>query len=58
VGDIKAALVTDNTLFHKSLKYSKTEASVSVFLPFLGSEKDILPVFVRHENSFVFILRQ
>jgi hypothetical protein len=37
--DIKASLVTGNPLFHKSLKYSKTEASISGFLPFLGPEK-------------------
>jgi hypothetical protein len=54
--DVKASLVKGNPLFHKSLKYSKTETSVSGFLPFFGPEKDFL--FVRHENSFVFMLRQ
>jgi hypothetical protein len=37
--DIKASLVTDNPLFHKYLNNSKTEASISGFLPFLGPEK-------------------
>jgi hypothetical protein len=42
-----------NPLFHKSLKYSKTEASISGFFPCLGPEKDFL--FVRHENSVLFL---
>jgi hypothetical protein len=54
--DIKASLVIGNPLFCKSLKYSKIEALISGFLPFLGPEKDLL--LVRHENSFVFILHQ
>jgi hypothetical protein len=40
--DIKAFLVTSNPLFHKYFKYSKTETSISRFLPFLGPEKDYL----------------
>jgi hypothetical protein len=51
VFDIKASLVTGNHLFRKYLKYSKTEASISGYLPFQGTNKDFL--FVRHENSFV-----
>jgi hypothetical protein len=54
--DIKASLVTCNPLFHKTLNYFKTDASISEFLPLLGPEKDFL--FDRHENSFVFILHQ
>jgi hypothetical protein len=50
------ALSFCNPLFHKSLKYSKTEASVSGFLSFLGPEKDFL--FVSYENSVVFIFHQ
>jgi hypothetical protein len=37
-------LVTGNPLFHQSLKYFKTEALISGFLPFLGPEKDFLSV--------------
>lgn len=54
--DIQAFLVTGNPLFHKSLKYSKAEASISGFLSFLGTEKGV--ILVRHENCFVFIFRQ
>jgi hypothetical protein len=50
-GGIKASLVTGNFWFNKSLKYSKTEASVTGFLPYCTPEKDLL--LVRHENSFV-----
>jgi hypothetical protein len=50
------SLVTGNPLFHKYLNTLKTEASVSGLLPFLGPEKDLL--FVRCENSFVFMLHQ
>jgi hypothetical protein len=48
---VKATLVTGNPSFRKSLKYPKTEASLSEFLPFLGPQKEFL--FVRHEDSFL-----
>jgi hypothetical protein len=54
--DITATLLAGNPLFCRSLKTSKTEISISGFIPYLGPEKDLL--FVRHKNSFVFILRQ
>jgi hypothetical protein len=54
--NIKVSLVTGKPFFCKSLKDSKMVASVSGFIPFLGPEKDFL--FVRHENSLVFILHQ
>jgi hypothetical protein len=43
--DIKASLVTGSSLYHKYLKYSETEASISGFFPFHGPEKD--QTFVR-----------
>jgi hypothetical protein len=52
---LKASLVAGNPKFHKSLKYSETETSVSGFLPFLGPEKTFY-LSDRHENSFVFML--
>jgi hypothetical protein len=51
--NIKVSLVTGKPFFCKSLKDSKTVASISGFIPFLAPEKDFL--FVRHENSLVSI---
>lgn len=39
---IKASLFSHNPLFNIYLKYSKTEASISVFLHFLGPENNYL----------------
>jgi hypothetical protein len=49
--DIKASSVKSNPLFHKSLKYSKIQASISGLHPFPDPEKDF--IFVRYENRFL-----